>query len=102
MASTSFLLLTNPASEKILGAAYINKKIKKISPYKSAQKLTGSSLVATEESIGNAVYTADSLESKQKCVEVEYRDRPCAAVSQRITPFMSKVHLRVRANIRGV
>lgn len=59
---TSFLIAANLDTEMILGAANINENINKISSSKGTVKLTGSSSGGIEESVGNTVHMANSLE----------------------------------------
>lgn len=66
VAEEGFRIVTNLATDMILGTAYIDENIKKISPRKNILRPTGSSTVTLDGSVDNVASMADSLESKQE------------------------------------
>lgn len=82
VAGVCFLVMTNLAIDIILGKPYINGNIDKINFNKSTLKLTGSSSVAIEESVGNAAYMTSKLVRKQRLSENEYYECTCTATCQ--------------------
>lgn len=65
-------------------------------------QLIGSSPVVIRESVGNATYMADTVETKQSSFEDKYNEYQCSAACQRIILPMIEICLYVRSNAQGV
>lgn len=86
----------------ILGTAYINGNVEKISLEKIILKAIGSNHAAIEKSVGSGAYMVNSLEPKQKPREKNYREYPCFAVYQSIISPVDEAYLYFRSNTKSV
>lgn len=93
-------MVTNLATEAILGTTYICENIEKIGPKSGTLMPVGLSSVAMDESNGAATNTTNVHNGEMSAEEdIEYA---CVTVRQRKILLLSEAHLNVRTDARGV
>lgn len=102
IAKPSFLIVTSPAPDMILGTAYINEDIEEIIPEESTLKPAGLILVAIEKSVSNTTYLINDVKPGQSRFEDEFNKYPCTAVCHRIILSTSELYLHATSNTQGV
>lgn len=102
VAKASLLVVRNLAADTSVITAYIDKNFEKTNPKKVTLKITGTSLLATEESVGSAAFTANNVETRKENLRKDYNEHPSTAVVQQIIPSISDVHVHAISNAGGV
>lgn len=102
VAKVGFTVVTDMATDMILGTANIEKDIEKMKLEKSTLRSSSPSSIAIEESVENAIYIANNVETKKRNPREDYNKYLCTAVFQKIIPPRSEVHLHLQSDARGV
>lgn len=98
---TSFVTESDLATNIIVGIAFINNSILKISFKTSTLMLTGSSTVAMKKRVSTAIYVVAYVKSKQGQYDSESYKHSCAVVCHRIVFLISEICLRVSSSAQG-
>lgn len=93
IASESFLIVTNLATDMNLWTGYVDENSEKCSSQNGTLKPNVSIPVAIEEGVDSIAFPTSNAESKQRHSRNEFSEYPCTAVCQKIVPLMSEVYL---------
>lgn len=79
----SIVIVVDLATGTILGISCVNENAEKNRPKRGTVELSGSSLVAIKESVGNAADLKNNLESSPVHCENDFNKFLCTAVCQK-------------------